>query len=111
VSSKELEDIKNFNGFRSSPTGESMEGKHFAGNLEDSCTWGREFYKRDRKPFHIVQFDIPERVEAYLFKYPKLDDIGPSWYADRGAPLKQVNKFCSAIVELSALPLERTRTL
>jgi hypothetical protein len=105
VSSKELEDIKIFNGFRSSPTGASMEGKHFAGNPEDACMWGREFHKRDGKPFHIVQFDIPETVAANLFKNPKLDDIGPSWYADRGTPLEQINKFCGAIVELSALPL------
>jgi hypothetical protein len=106
VSSKELEDIKNSNGFRSFPTGASMEGKHFAENPEDASMWGREFHKRDGEAFHIVQFDIPETVvEAYLFKYSKLDGIGPSWYADRGAPLEQVNKFCSAIVELSALPL------
>jgi hypothetical protein len=26
-----------------------------------------------------------------------LDGIGLSWYADRGAPLEQINKFCSAI--------------
>jgi hypothetical protein len=82
-----------------------MEGKHFAGNPEDTSMWGRAFYKRDGKPFHIVQFDIPETVEAYLFKYSKLDGIGPSWYADRGAPLEQINKFCSAILELPALPL------
>ncbi len=105
MSSKELEDIKNFNGFRFSPTGKSMEGKHFAENPEDASMWGREFHKRDGKPFYIVQFDIPETVEACLFKYPKLDGIGPSWYADRGAPLEQINKFCGAIVELSALPL------
>jgi hypothetical protein len=106
VSSKELEDIKIFNGFRSSPTGSSMEGKHFAGNPEDASMWGREFHKKDGEPFHIVQLDIPETVvEAYLFKYSKLDGIGPSCYADRGTPLEQINKFCGAIVELSALPL------
>jgi hypothetical protein len=105
VSSKELVDIKNFNGFRSSPTGKSMEGKHFAKNPEDASMWGREFHRRDGNPFHIVQFDIPETVEAYLFKYSKLDGIGPSWYADRGAPLEQINKFCSAILELPVLPL------
>lgn len=88
-----------------------MEGKHFAGNPEDASMWGREFYKRDGKPFHIVQLDIPAIVETNLFKNPKLDDIGPSWYADKGAPLDQMNKFCSAIVELPALPLQRARPL
>lgn len=105
MSSKELEDIKDFNGFRSSPTGKSMEGKHFAKNPEDASMWRREFHRRDGNPFHIVQLDIPETVEAYLFKYSKLDGIGPSWYADRGAPLEQINKFCSTILELPALPL------
>ena len=106
MSSDELTDIRSFNGFRSSATGESMEGKHFAGNAQHAARWGRDFYKRDEKPFHIVQFDIPEIIVVEdLYKYSKLDGIGPSWYADRGAPLEQINKFCSAIVELPALPL------
>jgi hypothetical protein len=105
VSSDELTDIRSFNGFRSSPKGESMEGKYFAGNAQDASTWGRNFfYKSDGKPFHIIQFDIPE-AEVVLFKIPSLDGIGSAWYADRGVPLEQINKFCSVIVELSALPL------
>ena len=66
MSEAELDDIRDFGGFRPGPN--SFEGKLFATSAEDAAAFGRiNDTLTGSEPFFIVTSQIPEGVDAFEF--------------------------------------------
>ena|SRR6266496_2457286 len=73
----------------------AIEGKWFAESVQDAVIWGDYFesitgIKNDR----IVEVELSDEVAAKLFRFPRLDGIGPARFATveqlAGATIREV---------------------
>lgn len=61
VAKAELDDIVQ-TGFRQHPDGFSLESKLFATSSEDAARFGRDNFRFDRVPFHIIEVQVPTAI-------------------------------------------------
>lgn len=61
VSQAEFEDIGRV-GFRQKPDGSSLESKQFATTAEDAARFGRDNFRLDHTPFHVIEVHVPRFV-------------------------------------------------
>jgi len=61
VAKAELDDIVQ-TGFRQHPDGFSLESKFFATSSEDAARVGRDHFRFDRVPFHIIEVQVPTAI-------------------------------------------------
>jgi hypothetical protein len=71
VAKAELNDLEQA-GFRQHPDGLSMESKLFATSPEDATAFGRDNYRFDAVPFHLIEVRVPT-VIAEQFEWLTLD--------------------------------------
>jgi len=67
----ELDDIAQA-GFRQHPHGLSLESKLFATSPEDAASFGRDNFRFDEVPFHIIEVHMPTAI-AEQFEKVTLD--------------------------------------
>lgn len=82
-----------------------MAGKWFAETAFDAAKWGRCFYQWSRKPFYVVEVDIPDSVAQQMYTQPNLDNIGPARWAGEENLLRVINSTNNGIIELSTIML------
>ncbi len=78
VSPQELADIQFCGRLRPGPN--SLAGKWFAERASHAETWGHRLYVA--LPFHVIEVEVAERVADQWYRVPRLDNIGPSRYAE-----------------------------
>ena len=100
VSKAELDDIAT-RGFQLKPG--AYESKLFATSAEDAATFGRDLYKLDQVPFHVVETKVPNSV-FNQFERMSLD-FKPAVNVP-GPLLPQLNSSMTWS-ELSAMPIGR----
>jgi hypothetical protein len=61
VAKAELDDIAQA-GFRQHPDGLSLESKLFATSPEDASRFGRDNFRLDEVPFHLIEVQVPAAV-------------------------------------------------
>jgi len=61
VAKAELDDIAQA-GFRQHPEGLSLESKLFATSPEDAARFGRDNFRLDEVPFHLIEVQVPASV-------------------------------------------------
>jgi hypothetical protein len=67
VAKAELEDIAQA-GFRQHPDGLSLESKLFATSPEDAARFGRDNFRLDEVPFHLIEVQVPASVAGQFEK-------------------------------------------
>lgn len=100
VSKAELDDIA-ARGFQLKPGG--YESKLFATSAEDAAAFGRDLYKLDRVPFHLVETKVPNSVFNQFERMPL--DFKPAVNVP-GPILPQLNSSMTWN-ELLAIPVGR----
>ncbi len=101
VSEDEREDIQFFQGFRPHPRGRSYLSKLFARSAADAARFGRDNFRFDDKPFHLMQVEVPETL-AETFECLYLDRKRAVNVPQQQLP--QLNRK-AVIQELSWIPL------
>jgi hypothetical protein len=61
VAKAELDDITQV-GFRQHPDSLSLESKLFATSLEDAARFGRDNFRFDKVPFHLIEVRVPTSI-------------------------------------------------
>jgi hypothetical protein len=59
-----------------------MEGKWFTTTPELAARWGKKLYRRN--PYEIIEVGVPKRVLDRFYGSPRLEAIGPAYYAEEG---------------------------
>ena len=68
VSRTELDDLRQFGGFRQHPDHRSMETKLFATSLDDARWWGEQLYGMVGESFIIVEVEVPDALARRLYR-------------------------------------------
>ncbi len=61
IAKAELDDLA-LAGFRQHPDGLSMESKLFATTPEDAAAFGRDHFRFDEVPFHLIDVQVPTSI-------------------------------------------------
>lgn len=69
-----------FGVFRPAPP--SNQGKWLAGSPSDAAEWGRRLWRLGNPPFHLIEVEVRNSDLAHLHFDPRLDRIGPAWFAE-----------------------------
>src|SRR5262245_49175113 len=78
VSEGEFQQLMRTGKFEAVPS--SLEGKFFAESAEDAAWWGEMLEGASR--YRIVEIALPASVAKSVFRWEKLDGIGPARYSE-----------------------------
>lgn len=101
VAKAELDDLARA-GFRQHPDGLSLESKLFSTRPEDAARFGRDNFRFDEVPFHLIEVRVPT-VIAEQFEWLTLD-FKPAVNVSRG--LLSLLNHHAMIREITPIPMK-----